>query len=307
MVVWALFLVAAGSRPVLAAQGQERSLREAFAAFAACASEDVQSRLAKSTDFLSGKSEDELRQLPSHIAHNEQESVLALQQALLPPGAAVSVLGGAGLGDEISGCEGIVISCLRDGSFRCVVELRCDEEARAVRVHTSSLRPVANCAFRWPSSCIGTPKGAAPTEPLTKEAVGKTIALGFQQHEQLAADSQRPRAELGPTAFPDLSYSALIFVLLRLHLLGCAALQRGDSTGARLALEQALDLEIQAAGLIRSYECPSVLVRSHQILSNPIRSDRIGSDLDLIGSDPIPPDPTRPHQTPPDLTRGDRT
>lgn len=150
MVVWALFLVAAGSRPVLAAQGQERSLREAFAAFAACASEDVQSRLAKSTDFLSGKSEDELRQLPSHIAHNEQESVLALQQALLPPGAAVSVLGGAGLGDEISGCEGIVISCLRDGSFRCVVELRCDEEARAVRVHTSSLRPVANCAFRWP-------------------------------------------------------------------------------------------------------------------------------------------------------------
>ena len=117
MVVWALFLVAAGSRPVLAAQGQERSLREAFAAFAACASEDVQSRLAKSTDFLSGKSEDELRQLPSHIAHNEQESVLALQQALLPPGAAVSVLGGAGLGDEISGCEGIVISCLRDGSF----------------------------------------------------------------------------------------------------------------------------------------------------------------------------------------------
>ena len=197
---------------LLASVAISRSLREAFSEFADCAGGDARARLARSTDFLNGKSEEDVRSLPAHIAKNEQEAVLALQQALLPPGATVRIVG---VGNFLDECDVVILSCLRDGSFHCAAHARCESISQDVSVHVSQLRPPLGCAFPWPPSCVGTPNEAAPVQPLTKAAVGRTIALGFQQHTVASAAKG---VELGPTAFPDLSYSALAFVLIQLQV-----------------------------------------------------------------------------------------
>eukprot|EP00966_Prymnesium_polylepis_P033669 782433-Prymnesium_polylepis.1 len=69
--------------------------------------------------------EDDVRKLPEHVARNEQEAVLALQQTLLPPGAAVRLVA-LTQRKELNGCAGTVIACLRDGTFRCAAEVRCE-------------------------------------------------------------------------------------------------------------------------------------------------------------------------------------
>ena len=51
---------------------------------------------------------------------------------------------------------------------------------------------------------------------------------------------------LGKTAFPDLSYSALAYVLVSLHHLSCAAFRAGDLPGAVAAVDKALELELQS-------------------------------------------------------------
>ena len=240
--------------PLAVSDDPAPSLYAAFSAFANCAGDDVRSLLESRIGAFAAKTEAEVRALPEHTARNEQEKVLALQQTLLPAGSAVRFDGLAH--EEINGCPGIVISCLRDGSFLCAVETRCglqaDEAPLNCRVHIVNLRPAAGCAVAVPSGC-GLDQHVYPVseedEPppgsLDKEKIGRLIVDSVMRSRQ----SKRPlpaylaAAFAGDTAFPDLPYSALAAVLARMQQVACTALAAGDVGGAEQAVEQALDLE----------------------------------------------------------------
>ena len=205
-----MLALAAAAAAAAAATSSQYTLQNSFVAFAACEGRDAQEKLAKRLEFLRGiQSEEEVRKLPEHVALNEQEQLLALQQTLLPPGTAVHLVG---LKERtaLNGCVGTLISCLRDGTFRCAVEARCAEaEVQDVRVHMANLRPVRGCAAAVPPPCEGESGGDETLSgPLTNAAIGERIVRSMQAHERLSKDgalSERlrsedaPRLQLGPT------------------------------------------------------------------------------------------------------------
>ena len=146
-----------------------------------------------------------------------------------------------------------------------------------MRTHMFNMRPVHGCAVVAPAPCEGSAAGDETlSAPLRKEAVGQRIVQSMQAHERLlqgGALSERLRSEgaasnsysgcggiasyhhadssrcfyptssdLGETAFPDLSYSALAYVLVSLHHLSCAAFRADDLRGAALGVGKALEL-----------------------------------------------------------------
>ena len=241
--------------PLAASNEPVPSLYAAFSAFANCADDEVRQLLETRIGAFAAKTEAEVRALPEHTARNEQEKVLALQRTLLPAGTAVRFDGLEH--EEINGCPGVVIYCLRDGSFLCAVETRCGlqshEAPLACRVHVVNLRPAAGCAVAVPSGCGLDQNNAYPVseedaplpDSLDKETIGRLIVDSVMRSRR----SERPlpaylaSAFKGDTSFPDLPYSALAAVLARMQQVACAALAAGDVGGAEQAVEQALDLE----------------------------------------------------------------
>ena len=115
----AILLALACYMPLAVSDEPAPSLYAAFSAFANCADDEARKLLEQRISSFAAKTEAEVRALPEHTARNEQEKVLALQQTLVPAGIAVRFDGLEH--EEINGCTGIVISCLRDGSFLCAV------------------------------------------------------------------------------------------------------------------------------------------------------------------------------------------
>lgn len=229
------------------------TLQDAFESFAACEGREAQAALAKRLAFHAGmRDETDIRNLPEHVARNEQEAVLALQQTLLPPGTSVRLVA-LTRRTALNDCEGTVILCLRDGSFRCIIELNTCSWAKTqiARAHVFNLRPLPGCSTATPTdpcqqkSLVGG--SLELKKSLTEEAVGRWIARSQQVHDQWAKEGSLPaqldRPSLGHTAFPDLSYSALAYILAVLRELSCAALRRGDLPGAALAIGKAFHLE----------------------------------------------------------------
>ena len=249
------------------------SLAEAFSAFAECEGVAAREKLEKRLTFFAevgAQSEQEVRALPEHQARNEQEAVLALQQRLLRPGAAVRLHALDGARAVLSGCNGTLLGCIRDGSFRCAVEVtECagewahDGNGDMVRARVTNLRPGADCTLRREhasSRCRAAmalatdgPEEFNDGEPsksgaLDGAAVGQLMADALHAYERLNGRGELGTAarELGPTSFPDLPYAALVLVAAKLHLAACYALLNDDVDGAALAVDHALDLEESA-------------------------------------------------------------
>ena len=229
----AILLALACYTPLAVSNEPAPSLYAAFSAFANCADDEVRQLLETRIGAFAAKTEAEVRALPEHTARNEQEKVLALQRTLLPAGIAVRFDGLEH--EEINGCDGVVISCLRDGSFLCAVETRCGlqshEAPLACRVHVVNLRPAAGCAVAVPSGCdqnnvypVGEENAPLP-DSLDKETIGRLIVDSVMRSRQ----AERPlpaylaSAFEGDTAFADLPYSALAAVLARVQQVACAA------------------------------------------------------------------------------------
>ena len=242
-----LAVAAANDKPV-------PSMYASFAAFAACSDDKARALLEKRMKSFTGRSEEEVRALPEHVARNEQEKVLSLQQVLLPDGISVRL---HGLVDHpaLNGCDGVLVACLRDGSFLCAVETHCglprEQEGQALRcrVHIANLRPATDCAataeFDVCDERDGEEEGLPPR--LDKEAVGKAIVDAVMQSREPGQLPAHFAATFpGETAFPDLSYASLAAVLGRMQQLACGALSAGDAEGAGEAIEQALDLEAKS-------------------------------------------------------------
>ena len=178
-------LLALACCPLALSDEPAPSLYAAFSAFANCADDEARKLLESRISSFAAKTEAEVRALPEHTARNEQEKVLALQQTLVPAGIAIRFDGLEH--EEINGCTGIVISCLRDGSFLCAVETRCglqsDEAPLACRVHVVNLRPAAGCAVAVPSGCerdqdhayVVSEEDAPLPDSLDKESIGRLI------------------------------------------------------------------------------------------------------------------------------------
>ena len=108
------------------------------------------------------------------------------------------------------GCTGIVISCLRDGSFLCAVETRCGlqshEAPLACRVHVVNLRPAAGCAVAVPSGCeldqdhayAVSEEDAPLPDSLDKESIGRLIVDSVMRSRH----SERPLPAHLASAFP---------------------------------------------------------------------------------------------------------
>ena len=237
----------------------ETSLAAAFDAFAACASESARASFEKRMAFFvaSGlRSEEEVRKLPEHTAKNEQEQVLALQESLVQPGDRIT-LKGLRQRTEHNGCSGIVIACLRDGSFRCSVDVDsgCNgaQPAFSARIRIENLRPPEACGLRERSSAeeycaeFGTAMPPASSS-VDDEVVGSTMVRAVHAHEELQSKGLLPAqaASLGESAFPDLPYAALLMVLMELRDLSCYAIRTGDDAGAELAIAKCLELEADA-------------------------------------------------------------
>ena len=229
------------------------SMHASFAAFAACSDDSARSLLEKRMKSFTGRTEEEVRALPEHVARNEQEKVLSLQQVLLPDGISVRL---HGLVDDpaLNGCDGVLVACLRDGSFLCVVETRCglprEQEGQALRcrVHITNLRPAADCAATAVADvCDERDEQEVLPSLLDKEAVGRAIVEAvMQSREPGQLPAHFADTFPGETAFPDLSYASLAAVLGRMQQLACGALSAGDADGASEAIEQAIDLEAKS-------------------------------------------------------------
>ena len=242
------------------------TLESAFRAWGECEVDGtIHQRLEKRLAFFAGvRSEEEVRNLPEHTALNEQEAVLALQDVLLRPGKFCRL---DGL-EQYNGCLGTLVACLRDGSFRCVVELdrgfagcddaalqgvQSDEPALTARVSVAHLRPAGRCAVRELDACSDTDAdgpeefndGEATKANLDAAAVGQMMTDAVMAFQRLSKGNEllAGAESLGATTMPDLPYAALVLVLAKMREAGCQALRAGDLVGARLALTHALELE----------------------------------------------------------------
>lgn len=275
--VYSLF----GRARVAEAAEEGTSLEAAFKAFAECASDPTKSKLEERLEFFRAaglRSEDEVRQLPRHQALNEREQVLALQDSVLPPGTQV-MLRGLTSRTELNDCDATIISCLRDGSFRCAAELGAGcsdspEDAQdrgpsplaAVRVRVENLRPALDCgsvAHDAESACPEDDvlrEAARRTElPLTDVAMGRVMVGAVQTHKQLAADGSLPASalEMGASGFPDLPYAAMLMALIEMRWAGCVALRKADLSSAELAVRMGEELEVDARPVGRDlFELP---------------------------------------------------
>ena len=249
--------------PLLSATAQDDPTLEAsFRAFARCASdESARTRLDERLSFFASsglRSEEEVKKLPDHVRKNEQEQVLALQDTLVPAGVRVSLAHLTRA--DLNGCEGTVIVCLRDGSFRCAVELTSCPTSTAplssVRVLVQSLRPAADCGYAvraLSTDELDECERAADLReevpvPLTEEAIGRVMAQSVQMYNDVVSRGELPTdaADLGSSAYPDLPYAALVIVMVRLRATACAALRSDDMSGAARAIQFARELEEHA-------------------------------------------------------------
>jgi hypothetical protein len=255
-------LLCCASAPHEAPRTVENTLEAAFRAFAQCASASERDRLEKRLAFFSSaglRSEAEVKKLPKHTVKNEQEQLLAVQAKLLPLGVRVRLNGIARPAEELNGCSGTLIGCLRDGSFLCAVEIdecesaNADELPVSVRVRVEKLRPAADCGIvtrTAASECAALTlelEEEAPL-PLTTDAIGRLLVHAVHAYDEAVAQG-RAHAELvslGQTAYEDLSFGALLNVLVYLREAGCIALRGGDVRGATLAIDRALELEQHA-------------------------------------------------------------
>ena len=204
----AILLALACYMPLAVSDEPAPSLYAAFSAFANCADDEARKLLEQRISSFAAKTEAEVRALPEHTARNEQEKVLALQQTLVPAGIAVRFDGLEH--KEINGCTGVVISCLRDGSFLCAVETRCGlqshEAPLACRVHVVNLRPAAGCAVAVPSGCeldqdhayAVSEEDAPLPDSLDKESIGRLIVDSVMRSRH----SERPLPAHLASAFP---------------------------------------------------------------------------------------------------------
>jgi hypothetical protein len=242
------------------------SLEAAFRAFAECEdSRQTRDSLEERLAFFARSgmvSEDDVRRMAEHEVRNEREKVLSLQSRLLRPGTSVRLHNLANH-PELNGCEGTLLSCVRDGSFVCIVEMRCgptwemNREPFGARVLLENLLPAPGCDIHDAASVCTDSASEAPelfndgeigAEALSEAAIGQMMVDEFKTHERLAKRGELPAwaEELGPTNFPDLPYSALVLVLVRLVHASCEALRKGDAAGVVMAVEKALELEESA-------------------------------------------------------------
>ena len=229
------------------------SMYAAFAAFAEYADGATRALFDKRKAFFAARSEEEIRAMPEHEARNAQEAVLGLQQRLLPPGLSVRLHGLRG--HALEGCDAVLVSCLRDGSFRCAVETQCgleqDAEPMHARVHVANLRPATSCAAAAAADgCDGADDAdeldRGGRRPLDQKAVGQLLVDTVMQSRAEQLPAEFVASFPGETAFPDLPYASLAAVLERMRLLACGALAAGDPAGAAAAIEKALDLELKS-------------------------------------------------------------
>ena len=231
-----LALLAAGAH---GGEQSDYSLLDAFRAFADCEAEPARELLADRLSFFhAAPSEQQVRELPEHVARNEQEQVLRLQRMVLRPGLFVRLLHLDQPPPELVGCEeGQLLGCLQDGSFVCVVELWCggawQSEGRPVgmRVSVRYLRPAGDCGLIagpvcTPTSAVGAEGGGggrnqssladlSPGDdiplPVSDEAVGQLIVTAVRTIGELEAVGELPQdlMDLGMTYFPDLCATPL--------------------------------------------------------------------------------------------------
>ena len=219
---------------------------DAFQAFSECATQHDKEQLRMKISRIktaNGDVDDAL----------VRELSLALQLAYLPKGAAVQI---SGLTDRpsLNGCGATIISCLRDGSYRCAVEIQdCgtfDMAPQGARIHAANLRPAKDCAVAAPPtkkvSCWEH-DGMRNPGPLTEAAVSLAIADDLQLAERRARSGKAH--SLGDTAYPDMPYTSLHFVLVRMHQRICSALAIGDVDGAEIGLEKVFALEEESRPL----------------------------------------------------------
>ena len=244
------------------------TLEAAFHSFSHCTSEKTRLRLEKRLSFFHSaklRSEEEVKKLPEHEARNEQEQVLSIQDALWPPGTRFS-LHGLATRHELNGHNGTVLACLRDGSFRCAVELD-PAEWHGLEEHLGSIghgsllaqasaryfRPLEDCnrsladiaidCKDWLMGGDSLVEGLAL--PLDEKAIGHLYGRAIQDHSELAAKGALPEhlAALGASKFSDMPFSLLVMVTIQLTAAACAALQAQDVDGAIQAVDSVLDLE----------------------------------------------------------------
>ena len=276
------------------------SLEQALSAFADCEASAAREKIASRLAFFKASglhSEEAVRALPEHVARNYQETVLGLQDQLLPEGARVRIDGL--IESSMHGCEGTLITCLRDGTFVCAVEItQCADAASqpdglpvSARVRVVDLRPATGCnVAAVPAPCAegvdgGTRSSASAPTPLTDAVIGQMMADTVATHRQLSASGSLPpaAAALGSTAFPDLSYAALLMVCTQLHWASCHAHAHADLDGARAAVDKCLELEAQSrpSGL-SPWEVPHALrvalAQLHALSSALFASEGAASD-----------------------------
>ena len=240
----------------------ESTLEASFIAFANCAGDAKwRSKLDERLAFFAKySSKEEVEALPEYQARNEQERVMALQEGLLKPGASVRLH--AIVEPQfraLNDCNATLIGCLRDGSFRCAVELvDCGHAGQpppiSVRARLENLRPAIDCGRSAIAAVLDTACDGADALldvnginfPLTKSAVGKVMATAVAAYKEMADTNRLPPSitpSLGSTGYPDLPGGALLLALLQLHSLSCLAHKADDAAGLALAWEAADELE----------------------------------------------------------------
>lgn len=162
---------------------------------------------------------------------------MRLQRAVLRPGTRVRLVGLHDPPPALRSCEeGVLLACLQQGTFECVVELWCGHDLPSgqrpigVRVPVQHLRPAGDCGIDpWQACAPSAPATSAATAgsheqptsvdaaaeaslgedvplPVSAEGVGRLMAAAVQLATQLEASGRMPSemAEMGKTAFPDL-------------------------------------------------------------------------------------------------------
>jgi hypothetical protein len=151
---------------------------------------------------------------------------MRLQRAVLRPGARVRLVGVHDPPLALRSCEeGLLLACLQDGTFECVLELWCGhglltgQRVVGARVPAAHLRPSGECGIHpWPACAPSTEPveegggaaGASPSEdvalPVSAEGVGRLIASAVEMATRVEESGGMPEemTEMGGTAFPDL-------------------------------------------------------------------------------------------------------
>jgi hypothetical protein len=253
------------------------TLEAAFTSFADHMSDGAQTKLRERLDFFRRaglRSEEEVRKLPMHEAMNEREHILALQDALLPQGAHVALYGLSSSYPDLNGCNATTIGCLRDGTFRCAVELDASclggHFRGGTRVRVENLRPALDygvpVAVDVDAVCSDDradndlPDNFAL--PLTDEAMGRLLVGAVQTHKRLASEGALPESmtKLGASAFPDLPMAAMLIAVDQLQGAGCVAIRAGDLKSAALAVRHGDELEKNARPTgLEMFELPELL------------------------------------------------